>query len=203
MRTEMSQGGRRVIQIIDYAERVAYTLDPEREVYVELHGPGAASQAPAGSAGAEVSPCDAIPGASCTRLGKEEIAGRPAVKWEVRAPGPRGGEASMTQWIDAERGIPLRSESPDKTRMALEMTGRETVNGRTAEKWEMTVEREDGQTQRSYLWYDPVLKMAIREEFPGGYVRELTDIRIGPQPDSLFRVPGGYREMSIEQAGQR
>jgi hypothetical protein len=87
--------------------------------------------------------------------------------------------------------------------MALEMTGRETVNGRTAEKWEMTVEREDGQTQRSYLWYDPVLKMAIREEFPGGYVRELTDIRIGPQPDSLFRVPGGYREMSIEQAGQR
>ena len=109
----------------------------------------------------------------------------------------------MTQWVDAERGIPVRSEAPDGTRMTLEMKGVETVNGRTAEKWEMTLERPDAPTQRSYQWYDPELELAIREEFPGGYVRELTDIRVGPQPASLFRVPDGYREISLEQAGER
>ena len=42
-------------------------------------------------------------------------------------------------------------------------------------------------------WYDRELQIAMREELPGGYFRELRNIRIGPQSDALFRVPAGYR----------
>jgi hypothetical protein len=124
------------------------------------------------------------------------------VKWAIRVEDPRGEELSMTQWIDAERGVPLRSESSDGSRMSMEMLGRETLEGRPVEKWQSTIERPGGEVRRSQQWYDPELEMVIREEFPGGYVRELTDIRIAPQPDSLFEIPEGYREMSAADAGR-
>jgi hypothetical protein len=35
--------------------------------------------------------------------------------------------------------------------------------------------------------------MAVREEQPGGYIREIKGIRIADQPENLFQVPDGYQ----------
>ena len=34
---------------------------------------------------------------------------------------------------------------------------------------------------------------SVREELPGGFLRELRDISVGPQPTSLFEVPAGWK----------
>ena len=45
-------------------------------------------------------------------------------------------------------------------------------------------------------WYDPELKIAIREELPGGYIRELRDIKTGKQEKDLFEIPSIDEESS-------
>ena len=87
--------------------------------------------------------------------------------------------------------------------MELKVVGRETLGGRATEKWEMTQTRGGGEPVHSYQWYDPKLGVAIREELPGGYVREMSDIRVGKQPDSLFEVPRGYREITSKDRAQQ
>ena len=51
-------------------------------------------------------------------------------------------------------------------------------------------------------WYDPQLKIAIREELPGGYFRELRDIRVGAQSPQLFTIPAGYQLTKAPQKSQ-
>jgi hypothetical protein len=63
----------------------------------------------------------------------------------------------------------------------------------------MKTTRSDGQSMKSTQWYDPELQIAIREELPGGYFRELRSIQLGPQPDHLFSVPDGYRLVQPQQ----
>ena len=46
---------------------------------------------------------------------------------------------------------------------------------------------------QSIQWYDKQLKMVIREELPGGYVRELRNIKLAKQPKELFSIPAGYQ----------
>jgi hypothetical protein len=96
------------------------------------------------------------------------------------------------QWIDRERGIPLRQQFPDGGKMELSLRGKETLEGRSVEKWEVVVEAPGRQPSHTFQWYDSELKLAVRQEFPGGGVSELKNIRIGKQPDDLFVVPAGY-----------
>jgi hypothetical protein len=79
------------------------------------------------------------------------------------------------------------------------MLGPDTVGGRKTEKWELTVTGPDGKSTNSYQWYDPLIEMNIREESGNGYFRELRNIRPGNQPDSLFTIPAGYKEVSMPQ----
>jgi len=79
------------------------------------------------------------------------------------------------------------------------MLGTEAVNGRSAEKWEMTANFPNGQNRVSYQWYDPALQMIIREEQPGGFTRNLTNIKQQAQPAALFSIPAGYKEVSMPQ----
>jgi hypothetical protein len=126
------------------------------------------------------------------------MGGRASVKWEIS--GTRDGKAvTTTQWIDKERGIPLRQEFPDGGKMTLSLVGKETLEGRAAEKWEMVVEAPERQATRTFQWYDPELKLAIRQEFPGGAVSELKNVRVGKQPDDLFVVPAGYTRAPLPE----
>ena len=75
----------------------------------------------------------------------------------------------------------------------------ETLGGREVEKWEIVSAGKDGEV-RSTLWYDVELGVPIRELVPGKMMREMTNIKVGPQADSLFSVPAGFEKLSPEDA---
>jgi hypothetical protein len=110
-----------------------------------------------------------------------------------------GQSMKSTQWIDKERGLALRQEMPNGQTTELKLVGKEKLGDREVEKWEMVATQPDQQPMRTFQWYDPQLELVVRQEFPGGFVSELKDLRVGKQPDSLFAIPAGYERMSLPQ----
>ncbi|MCW8907913.1 MAG: hypothetical protein OQL28_11750 [Sedimenticola sp.] len=187
IRSEMQQNGQPVVSIIDTEQRTTWVLYPQQRSYIEYSSADAVAGEQNGS------PCEGIPGAECRRLGEEQIQGRPAVKWSVKVPG-QGGAVQSTQWIGKQRSILLRQEVPGGPVMEQKMLGVEQLQGREVEKWEMVV-TQGSQQQRSTRWFDPQLNLAIREQNPGGYLRELRNIRVGEQSPELFTIPADYRKI--------
>jgi hypothetical protein len=196
MRTEMTQGGQQIVQITDNQRQIQWILYPAQRSYMEYRVPAGAPQGDA--QGSDRNPCQGMQGASCRNLGQEQVAGRQAVKWEITI-SHQGKSQKSTRWIDSERGIPLRQEMPNGQRMELRMLGRESLGGRAVEKWEMSMYQGDQSPKRSLQWYDPELKLTVREEFPGGYVRGMQNIRVGAQPAQLFTVPMGFKKITPQQ----
>ncbi len=198
MRTEMEQNGQEMIQIIDSANGKQWMIFPAQKTYMEQPAPPGAPYV----GGGETNPCAAMPGAECTRLGEEEVDGRPAEKWAVTFV-RQGQQQRLVQWLDKERGLPLRQELPDGQRMELALAGEEQLGGRPVEKWAVTLYQGDQAPARSAQWYDPELKITIREEYPGGFVREFRNIQVGEQADALFELPAGYQRMQAPSQGSR
>lgn len=199
LRTEFEANGKTMIQIIDMKQQTAYMLIPEQKSYMQRQAaPGDLSSGSAATK--DSSPCAGMQNITCKKLGVEVVNGRSAEKWEFSSPGQEES-GKMISWLDQERRIPIRQTLPDGTTMEMRLLGKETVNGRNTEKWEMNVTRPGGESHVSYQWYDPQIKMNIREEQPGGYVNELVNVSVGAQPAELFAVPPGYKEISIPQGG--
>lgn len=201
MRTETQINDSTLIQIIDIKNQTAYMLNSREKTYMQRRAAGTATAGAGDNKGAD--PCAGMRNISCKKLGTEKVNNRPAVKWEITS--QQGDEAGkMFTWIDQKRHIPVRQVMPDGSKMEMSLAGTETINGRKTEKWVMEASRPGGQSQVTYQWFDPEIQMNIREEQPGGVVRELENIRIGKQPASLFQVPAGYSEISISEspAGQ-
>ncbi len=70
--------------------------------------------------------------------------------------------------------------------------GSDTVNGRSAVKYEGT--NEDGET--GYFWLDSKLRFPLKWEDHDD-TGELRDIQEAHQPDSLFAIPGDYQKMDM------
>ena len=203
VRIEMSQEGRQIVRISDHQRRMEWILFPEQKSYVE-HAvpPGVDAAASPAQPSAETNPCTGLQEVSCQRIGEESVAGRPAIKWEMSVT-REGRTLTGTQWLDVERGLPLKYQMPNGQAMELKLLGQETYSGRVVEKWEMTTTLPNQPPMQSFQWYDPELKLAVREELPGGNVRELVNIQPGPQPDELFQVPSDYSRMTLPPAPQQ
>ncbi len=198
MRVEMSQQGRPMIRITDQESRTEWILFPEEKRYIE-HSVPAEVAAALGATAPDASPCAGMPGLTCRNLGEDTLAGRPVTKWEVTA-SHQGQSFTMVQWIDAERSIPLIQELPNGQRTELRFVKQETLDGRTVEKWETVVTAPNRPERRTFQWYDPELRLAIKQELPGGFVNELRDIKVGDQPEDLFIVPDDYTKISRPEA---
>lgn len=113
---------------------------------------------------------------------------------EMKGPArrPQAETPSRTPLPD-EPGHPCQE---GKEGLACDKLGTEQVYGRTTDKWAFTT-TEQGQTSRTVVWIDRTLRIPVREEIPGGYVRELRDMREGPPPADLFAVPQGYSKIDI------
>lgn len=145
------------------------------------------------------SPCDQISNAICEKLGTENIDGYKTEKWQIIH--EKGGRKLRTlHWIDVKRKLAIREFFPDGSVVELKMIKKEKVNGRDTEKWERSLSRPDGKNAKSYQWYDPGLKIAIKEELSGGHVRELKNIKISKQSKNLFSVPDGYKKIEFQPA---
>ncbi len=148
------------------------------------------------------SPCDQIANAVCEMLGTEEINGHKTEKWQVISES-RSKKLRTLHWIDVKTRLAVREFFPDGSFSELKLLGKEKVNGRDTEKWQRTLSRPDGTKAVSYQWYDAELKIAIKEEIPGGYVRELTNIKIGRQPEDLFSAPDDYKKIEAQSDNYR
>lgn len=134
-----------------------------------------------------------LPFGSCKRQDEVVIRGRVAEKWLIEFPEP----LKQVQWLDKEHGFVVKSKTHNGGLMELQLTGHDTFGGRVVEKWVRTTSFRENAPVISYQWYDPVLKLVVKEELPGGYVRELAGIRTGAQPDQLFQVPAEYRPIVV------
>jgi hypothetical protein len=196
IRTDIDINGQSLIQIIDLDAQEALMINTQEKSFLRRQAGGGDMLSSQKTDAA--SPCAGMQNITCEQKGKEQIYGRPAIKWEFTS--KAGGAAgSMTIWLDEQRGIPTRQIMPDGSTIEMWMLGPDPVGGRQAEKWELTVTGPDGKSSSSYQWYDPAIKMNIREEAPNGYFRELRNIKPGKQPDSLFKVPAGYKEVTMPQ----
>lgn len=82
-----------------------------------------------------------------------------------------------------------------KQQFACKQVGHESVNGRSAEKWQM-----DSKWLGSgpaYLWVDSQIKTAIKWTLSDGSSGELQNITVGAQSASLFELPADYRKQDL------
>ncbi len=108
--------------------------------------------------------------------------------------GAAGGQAGPHRPpLPDEPGSPCTQ--PD-AKLTCKKLGTETIEGRPADKWEF-ISKHDDNTYRSLVWIDRELRVPLRQEFAGGVMSELKDIRVGPQPASLFRVPADYKKIEM------
>lgn len=168
-------------------------LYPVRKEFIEQKAP-----APLSMPGDVVmNPCDNMPDAICQNLGIEEINGLPAIHWKVTRQGPNQQVFIMEQWLDQQRGITLLEKLPSGASINAKMTAKENVNGREAERWEVTMTSVDGKSQSGTRWYDVELGITIREAFPNGSVRELQNIVVNEPDPALFSLPKDYKKIDI------
>jgi hypothetical protein len=201
MRTEMTHQGQQVVRIVDEARGVEWILFPDQKSYMERRLTQPGGQPMAAEPTAE-DPCAGMPGMTCRKLGEETVAGRPVLKWEMVA-SFQGKTVTSTQWIDKDRGpaFVLRQETSNGQKMERVILGKETIDGRDVEKWKIDISQPGGQSVSTFEWYDPDLKLALKQEYPGGMVSEIKNVRVGKQPDQLFGVPAGYERMSMPAGG--
>ncbi|NNG13174.1 MAG: DUF4412 domain-containing protein [Halobacteria archaeon] len=201
MRTEFKVNDQSMIQIIDTGSRTAYMLNTQNRSYMQRKA-GPDDMPPGNGTIQADNPCAGMPDITCRKLGTEEVNGRTADKWEFENT-TQAQSGKMLYWLDRERLIPLRQMIPDGSIIEMRLVGNEKINGRDTEKWEISMQRVGGQSRVSHQWFDPELNTNVREEQPGGYTRELTNIIIGAQPDEIFAVPAGYEEIIIPQDNEQ
>lgn len=195
VRTEGAQNGQQFVQVSDNANGVSYFIMPDQRSYMEMRVPVAAPLAK----GKPVDPCANLQGVTCRKVGSEAIGGRAAIRWEMSS--SAGGQTrSMTQWIDDERGTPLRVQASDGSATEAKLVAKEQHEGRNVEKWETTMSRAGQAPVTQVQWLDPELGVPVRGTGPDGSSFELRGIRVGAQPADLFTVPAGFQKVESPQA---
>ncbi|MFK5914740.1 MAG: DUF4412 domain-containing protein [Woeseiaceae bacterium] len=205
VRTESKMNGNTLTEIVYPKEKRRILLNQLRKTYIEQK---AQSNNAINAKKTSSSPCANILNATCKKLDKEKINGRDAIKWEMTVK-RNGKDFKSLHWLDKKYHMPLREQFSDGTVSSMIMSGKEKMNGRNTEKWELLATRPNGQSIKSQQWYDPKLKMVIRETLPGGYVRELRKIKVAKQKKSLFKIPSDYKKegaqgiMPLDRMNQR
>lgn len=76
--------------------------------------------------------------------------------------------------------------------------GKDTVDGRAADKYKVSYEIE-GIKNEMYQWIESGSNLPLKSAaLDGSWSVEYRNIKTGPQPDSLFEVPPGYKKFSME-----
>lgn len=185
VRREMNVNGQNIIEIVFPQQGKAYLINQQLREYQER------SFAPQ-DADQSKNPCSKIAHAKCEMIGTENIDGIKTEKWQIILNNDRNPVRTL-HWLDVKRRLAIREFYPDGSMSELKLVKKEKINNRNTEKWKRQYSLPNGNSTDSFQWYDNELKISIREERPGGYMRELKNINVGKQDDSLFIVPERYR----------
>jgi hypothetical protein len=97
--------------------------------------------------------------------------------------------------------LPLFSETiPWADKMPGEVErrslGEEAINDHPCLKYQVKLSNGES-TQEFILWISKELKVPVKTASPDGkFGTELKNIQIGPQPDQLFELPAGFKQIS-------
>jgi len=186
MRLEFEQNGQRVIQILLPEQGVMYILEPQTQTYLELKG----QSVPDTLDTAAASPCsDQMKLVLCQRIGSDTISGIQVERWQL-AQQPQ--TQPLTILWDPTRRQALRQDFPDGSATAMRFEAMETVNGRATERWIIETSAPGRETLTGSWWFDPDLRVVVREDLPGGETRRLENIVVGAVDPSTFQVPAGW-----------
>ena len=183
MRTELERGDEAIVEIVDLAARKAILLFPRTRTYVERQLPDVNT---AEAKGGDL--CAYYTTVHCRRVDQEAVNGRTAYKWEIKTP----AQETILQWIDSEHGFTVRRMENERLVSEMRFVATEKIDGRQTEKWQNLLYTGGEDSVETLQWYDPELNIAIRQQMPDGFVRELRNIHTGSQPESLFAVPPDY-----------
>ena len=78
--------------------------------------------------------------------------------------------------------------------MAMQFKSMQTLNGRAAEYWAIETTTPGRDPMIGGWWFDPELRVVVREELPGGEVRRLENIIVGAVDPVAFTVPQGWQK---------
>lgn len=188
MRLEYEQNGQKIVQILLPEQGVMYILEPQSQTYFELRGQAVPDTIGAGSA----TPCDDQTGlALCKRVGSDTVSGISVERWLMAA---RPQTKPLSILWDPTRRQALRQDFPDGSTMVMRFKSMQTLNGRAAEHWSIESTTPGSEAKTGGWWFDPELRVVVREELPGGEVRRLENIIVGPVDPVAFTVPQGWRK---------
>ncbi len=195
MRLEFTRDGRQEIQILRPADGIMYILDPEARTYVEITG----QSIPVTSENAYTTPCpDQQPASDrCQLIGSDVVSGIDVERWAIAT----GADSKplVILW-DSTRRRALRQDFPDGSAMVMAFKAMEVLDGRNAEHWTIEITAPGRPVQRGDWWFDPELRLVLREDLPGGETRRLENITVGPVDPATFRVPAGWQRVDLPAA---
>jgi len=200
VRREYVYNGQTIVEIYRPSKGLRYLILPQQKTY-ELAEATETISAMNQASSTSTNPCTGIVGEKCKLLAKETINGRRADKWEVSRL-IDGKTIKALIWVDIERGQALRQFFPDGSIVELVQMGTEKIGERSTEKWVLHSKRPDGISEKTLQWYDPELGIIIKEVMPGGYIRELMNIKLGKQPEQIFEIPENYKKVESAVPGQ-
>ena len=191
LRLEFEQDGQRMVQILRPTEGLMYVLYPQTETYLEITGPAAQANTIDG----QTSPCpEGDPGMVCQKVGQDKVSGISVEVWSISL---QGQNQRMTILWDPTRRQALGQEYPDGTKTRYAFQAMETINGRTTEHWVIRTTAPGQAELTGDWWFDPELRVAVREALPGGEVRSLENVQVGAVDPAMFQVPAGWHKQEM------
>jgi hypothetical protein len=198
LRLEVMRGNQTSVVILDAPQHTTYLINPAERSYMEVKGvQGVPMLAVVPMPDDPSSPCQGGK-MTCKEVGEEKIDDTTVEKWEFVVD-QKGQQLRSTQWLDPQRKMALRQEFPGGQLVERKFLGKDKLNDREVEKWQVTM-RQGNRTQQSTEWIDPKLGVVVRQEAGQGQATELRNIQAGSQPDNLFTVPQDYQKRAMPQS---
>ncbi|OGW24079.1 MAG: hypothetical protein A2X59_06395 [Nitrospirae bacterium GWC2_42_7] len=99
--------------------------------------------------------------------------------------------------------FPLNPQDTPKTEIKGEIdrkqVGAETIDGHPTKKYLITY-KEGSRTSQLYQWMATDINFPVKSaDINNKWIQEYRNVRIGPQPNSLFELPSGYSKMQMPQ----
>ncbi len=202
MRLERIMDGQTSVQIMRGAEGIAYLVDLQNQTYAKIMDASVARAVSGAS-----SPCPPVDemqaaGLSCERVGEGRVSGIITQSWELRM--QQSGDVIRVEW-DSGRRRALSQSWPDGSSMVMTFLAMQDIEGRAAEYWSSSIKTPGQPAELGGWWFDAALRVVLREKLPGGIMRQLTDIVVGPVDPAEFWPPEGFSAVaaqSLQPVGQ-
>ncbi len=193
MRLEFVSEGQNIIQILRPEIGAMYILDPAARTYMEVLGPAV----PPTATDAYTNPCPGqVESPSCQRsdTGTDTINGIAVERWNLStAPNTA---PTVLLW-DSTRRRALRQESPDGAKMIMSFQSMRDLNGRRTEYWTTQTTIPGQPVANGDWWFDPELRVVVRETLANGETRRLENIVVGAVDPTAFQVPQGWQKIEL------